>query len=999
MALNPNLSSLSAEERQALEAWLVDFDQQWHNRRLIAQVRELPSAGPLRKTALCELVKIDLERQWQVGRRLRLQEYLKAFPELGTAETAAADLFEAESEVRRQFGAAIDSSDMTDGECLPWQEALETQYSLGLHESATLDTLPPADIKAIHRPADAAWGDVSQPGAFAVPGYVILSELGRGGMGVVYKARHLGLDRVVALKMVLCGGHAGADQLARFRIEAEAVARLQHPNIVQIHDVGDHQGCPYFSLEFVQGGSLAQRLAAAPLAAHEAARLLRSLSGAIEHAHAQGIVHRDLKPANVLLAADGTPKITDFGLAKRLEGDDAQTYSGAVMGTPNYMAPEQAEGRTREIGPSVDVYALGAILYEMLSGRPPFRGVTVLDTLEQVRCQEPVSPSRLQAKVPRDLETIVLKCLRKEPHNRYASAQELSDDLGRFLAGEPIRARPVSRWERTVKWARRRPAAAALIASAVAVPLVTLVGLTAGLLIFAGLNQELEERGLAFEKANTDLQASLDREKGERQRAQENGKTAEERDAETQAVLDFAEKKIFAAARPLGQLGGLGRKVTLREAIEAALPFVQKSFTHQPLIEARLRLTLGVSFRHLGEEKIALEQEEIARRIYTKHRGSDHPDTLKSMNNVANSYGRLGRHAEALKLREETLALRKAKLGHDHPDTLLSMHNLANSYAAFSRHADALKLREETLALRKAKLGPDHPDTLMTMGNLGNSYHELGRHTDALKLREETLALMTAKHGGDHPETLLSMVNLANSYSALDRHADADKLREQTLALQKDKLGPDHRDTLMSMHNLATSYDTLGRHTEALKLDEETLALRTARLGADHPDTLLSRWGVARGLVNLDRGAEALPIIDDCLRRAAGKVVDPRLIPGVMGVRLRHFEKLKDVAGCRATAEMWEKLNRTNPDSLYQAASNRAVTAAVLRATDKSAEAAKKGAAEADRAMAWLRKAVAAGYCNAEHMAKDKDLDVLRDREDFQRLLAELRIAEAKHNK
>jgi WD40 repeat protein len=290
----------------------------------------------------------------------------------------------------------------------------------------------------------------------APPGYEILQELGRGGMGVVYQARQLQLGRVVALKMILGGGHAGPGDLARFRSEAQAIARLQHPHIVQIHEVGEHEGLPYFSLEFCPGGSLDRKLAGTPLSPREAANLVEKLARGIHAAHQKGVVHRDLKPANVLLAEDGAPKITDFGLAKKLD-EAGQTQSGAVMGTPSYMAPEQASGKTREIGQGADVYALGVILYECLTGRPPFKATTPLDTLLQVVAAEPVAVRQLQPQVPRDLETVCLKCLHKEPHRRYASAAALADDLERFLRGRPVAARPVSRVEKTWRWCRRNP--------------------------------------------------------------------------------------------------------------------------------------------------------------------------------------------------------------------------------------------------------------------------------------------------------------------------------------------------------------------------------------------------------------------------------------------------------------------------------------------------------------------------------------------------------------
>jgi WD40 repeat protein len=297
----------------------------------------------------------------------------------------------------------------------------------------------------------------------SIPGYELLIELGRGGMGVVYKARQLELDRMVALKMVLAGVHLSKRDLERFRSEAAAVAGLQHTNIVQVYEVGEHEGRPYFSLEFVEGGSLAHKLKGEPLPTREAVELIEILARAIHFAHERGIVHRDLKPANILLTKEGQPKISDFGLAKHVRGSGAHTQTGTVMGTPSYMAPEQALGHSRDVGPAADVYALGAILYEMLSGRPPFRSETPLDTMMQVASEEAVPLGRLQPRLPQDLVTICMKCLQKEPYKRYASAEDLADDLVRFRLGEPILARPIGAMERAYKWARRRPAMAGLI--------------------------------------------------------------------------------------------------------------------------------------------------------------------------------------------------------------------------------------------------------------------------------------------------------------------------------------------------------------------------------------------------------------------------------------------------------------------------------------------------------------------------------------------------------
>ncbi len=379
--------------------------------------------------------------------------------------------------------------------------------------------LPPAGLDSVASARtisdDAAPG--SPRGLPVVPGYEVLGELGRGGMGVVYKAWQVRLHRVVALKMVLAGAHASPEAVARLRIEAEAVGRLQHPNIVQIYEVGEVDGRPFFSMEYVDGGSLAARLAGTPTPADQAARFVEVLARAVHAAHQKGIVHRDLTPANVLLVSGGgvigesapgttrhlpltthQPKITDFGLAKlMIGGGESRTQTGAVMGTPSYMAPEQARGRTPDIGPAADVYSLGALLYELLAGRPPFKGASVLETLEQVCSTEPVSLRQLQPRLPRDLETICLKCLEKEPTRRYPTAEALADELARFTRHEPIQARPVGRLGRLRRWCRRNPAlAAATGLAAAALVAVAVVSVSFGVHQYRAatrLNRALKE--------------------------------------------------------------------------------------------------------------------------------------------------------------------------------------------------------------------------------------------------------------------------------------------------------------------------------------------------------------------------------------------------------------------------------------------------------------------------------------------------------------------------
>jgi serine/threonine-protein kinase len=344
----------------------------------------------------------------------------------------------AEWEEQRQQGRSLSAEQLCPDDAA-LQKVLRQRIRKRQRLQAVLDL--PGETLALEPPP--------APSVPTIAGYEILEVLGRGGMGVVYKARQTALNRLVAIKMVLAGGHAGSHELERLRTEAKACARLGHPNIVQIYAVDDHAGFPYLVLELVEGSNLAQSVGGQPLPARRAAELVQTLALAVEDAHKQNIVHRDLKPSNVLVAADGTLKIADFGLAKLLDVQSDKTGTAAVLGSPSYMAPEQAEGGSRAVGPATDVYALGAILYELLTSQPPFVGETLLETLEQVRQMDPAPPRQLQPKLPRDLEAICLKCLEKKPAHRYASAADLAADLRSFLDGEPIQARSTTTWSPT----------------------------------------------------------------------------------------------------------------------------------------------------------------------------------------------------------------------------------------------------------------------------------------------------------------------------------------------------------------------------------------------------------------------------------------------------------------------------------------------------------------------------------------------------------------------
>jgi WD40 repeat protein len=423
----------------------------------------LIEAGTLRLLQVVALLRIDQRERWLGGERVPLEDYLELHAPLRDDPELFLDLVYGEFLLREQLGEDPDLNEYA-GRFPTLAEELRLQIEVHRLVAPGKPTTPMND--RVRSPAN----DETLP---RIKGYRLVGRLGSGGMAVVYKAWQEGLDRLVALKMIDGHDRFDPERRDRFRTEAALAAGLRHPNIVPVYEVGELGGCPYFSMELVEGGTLEEHFSGRPQPVRSVAALLATLARAVEYAHRRGIVHRDLKPANILLSlrlhaatGDGLdawePRITDFGLAKHLDGDGMRTHSGAILGTPSYMAPEQASGLARQVGPAADIYALGVVLYELLTGRPPFVGATVLETMEQVRGQEPVAPAQLNPRVSRDLETICLKCLEKDPRRRYASAHELAEELDRFLQHCPIRARPVSRLARLTRWCRRNPVPAML---------------------------------------------------------------------------------------------------------------------------------------------------------------------------------------------------------------------------------------------------------------------------------------------------------------------------------------------------------------------------------------------------------------------------------------------------------------------------------------------------------------------------------------------------------
>ena len=434
--------------------------------------------------------------------------------------------------------------------------------------------------------------------------YELLAEIARGGMGVVYKARQRRLNRTVAVKMILAGELADREEVRRFLSEAEAAAGLDHPGIVPVYESGEIGGQHFFSMGFVDGQSLAALLAAGPLPPRRAAELVAQVAEAVEYAHQRGVIHRDLKPGNILLDRESNPRVTDFGLAKRVTGDSGLTRTGQALGTPSYMPPEQASGKLDAIGRPADVYALGAVLYATLTGRPPFQAATPLETILQVLEQEPVAPRQLNADVPRDLETIVLRCLEKEPHKRYATARDLADELRRFLRGEPIHARPVGRLERAWRWCRRNPVVATLAASVIAV-LVAGAGVSTYFAIEAG------QRATAEETAKIKAQRAAEGERRQTIAAETQRAKAEEAAESEKQLRLVAERQLrIATAQRLAAQSYLKRS----ESPDVSLSLAVESGRATRADDEGL---LGLSHRALLDAVAAIDGQ-----ILTAHRGA-----------------------------------------------------------------------------------------------------------------------------------------------------------------------------------------------------------------------------------------------------------------------------------------------------------------------------------------------------------------------------------------
>jgi tetratricopeptide (TPR) repeat protein len=731
---------------------------------------------------------------------------------------------------------------------------------------------------------DAA-GEPSAKAAASLPrafgDYQVVEELARGCMGVVYRARQTSLHRTVALKMVAAGQLASPSAIRRFKTEAEAAANLDHPNIVPIYEIGEYAGQHYFTMKLIEGASLAQRLGEFTLdrpdatSAQKAASLrkqalklsvlLARVAEAVHYAHQRGILHRDLKPGNILIDREDQPHVTDFGLAKRVEADSHLTLSGEIMGTPAYMSPEQAAGNLRQVTTAADVFSLGVILYQLLTGRVPFAGKTPVEVFHAVIHEEPPAPRLVNPAVLRDLETICLKCLEKDPTKRFATAKEVADELHRFVAGEPIQARPVSRTERVWRWSRRNPALAGFAAATILLLLTVLIGAPIAVWRESTLRRRAEAEAV-----------------------------------KSQQVAKFLKSMLEG----VGPSVSLGRDATLlQEILDKTAERVGTELNGQPDVEAELRTTLGQVYEALGQYGQAEKMHRLALASREENFGSEHPQVARSLNGLAmalRSQG--GKLEQALPLMKRALAMQKRLLPQAHLDTAqslndlalllqdkgdpkqlpeaerlqqesiamlrelqkeddkqvaMAMNNLAANFAYQGRWSEAVVRQQEALDLQRKLLEPNHPDIAQSLNNLSIFQVNAGDLAGAAASARDALDMRKKLLDSEHPYLATSYNNLASVLWKDMKLDEAETNQRAALAIQIQATSPTHPESLKFLSNLGTILSDAGNYAAAEAMHLQVLAVRTNVFGFENVPVAESLNNLARVLCDTGRYAEA----------------------------------------------------------------------------------------------------------------------------------------------
>jgi len=660
---------------------------------------------------------------------------------------------------------------------------------------------------------------------FKAPGHAVLSELGRGATGIVYRARQESPARDVALKLLRPHEAGSAESRARFRLEATALADLDHPVILPVYSLGEHDGLPYFTMKLCVGGTLAHRLGRYRGDWRAVADLVATLADGVHYAHSRGVLHRDLKPGNVLFDEADRPFVSDFGLAKLINGTDAGgsvTRPLVVMGTPGYVAPEVLAGGAHAATTAADVYALGAILYELLTGAPP----------PATGAAKPLPPD-----VPRDLAVICGHSLRTEPAACYASADAFAADLRAWLAGRPIAARPRSGLGHAWAWARRNPTLAGV--SLVAVLLLVIVALVAtGAAV--RLRQEQRATTAALERVRTEAAIS-------------------------RAVTDFLQNDLLAQAAPDQQPD---RNLTLRAVLDRAAQKLDGQFADQPLVEAAIRDTLADTYRSLGEFGLMQRNAERSIEICRRLLGDEAPQTLAGRARQADALFQQGKIPEAEPLSRAVVAGLLHVAGPDHPDTLRAMETLGDVLIWAHKFAEAEQVCAQTLERERRVFGPEHPRTLGTVVNLAEVYSNQHRYAEAEALMVPAWETRRRVLGPDHPATLDSMSHLVVLYSRMGKFPAAQRICEQSVASRLRTLGPDHPETLSERQNLANNYLNQGLLAEAVAEERAILPVSRRLQGSDHPQTIVMMEVLGQALGGQGNHAEAESLMQEAMENS-----------------------------------------------------------------------------------------------------------------------------------
>jgi tetratricopeptide (TPR) repeat protein/predicted Ser/Thr protein kinase len=616
--------------------------------------------------------------------------------------------------------------------------------------------------------------------------YELLEEIARGGMGVVYRARQISLNRPVAIKMILGGQLANPAEIKRFRAEAETAAQLQHPNIVAIHEVGEHAGQPFFSMDLVEGRNLAQLVRDEPLPSRKAAEYLKTISEAVHYAHTHGVLHRDLKPSNLLIDENGQPRITDFGLAKRFNdpqlstSDPQLTQTGQVLGSPSFIPPEQAAGQKEAVGPASDVYSLGAVLYHSLTARPPFVAESLGQTLRLVAEQEPVSPRLLNASVPPDLETICLKCLEKDPGRRYPNAQALADDLNRFLRNEPIHARPTGILLKAHRWCLRNKPLAISGTAILALLLVVAIG-----------------SPIAAFRINR-----------ERNQAEHNAHKASAEAAKSEQIIYFMTDML----KGVGPAVALGKDTELvRDILERTAERVGIDLTNQPGVEAELRTIIGEVYQELDDHAKATAMFRRALSIWDAY--DLQKESTRTLNDLGVSLMVQGLYNEAEAVLQRAVALRKSLWGQEDWPVAAPLNNLASLYTRMGKFKEAEQSIQESLRIMRKHYGEAHEDIASALLNLSKILRRVDKLDEAEKCCQQAIAMFQA----EHPNMASALETLAAVHLERGQLEEAERCMREALTLRR-RLLREHPTVAVSLHNLAAILGRQGKFADAEKV-------------------------------------------------------------------------------------------------------------------------------------------------------------------------------------